>query len=470
MEEPIRPQPLRKSIYGDPNITKKRAFMLDGIVSIRFKKIFPDMPDPIYPGDQGINRIKEATIRAIKKINLDRIKPKDSVNILASHHGFVIFGGEPYTEMLKSIKDFIENETKADVRLRVGVGVRFKEADEYIKIFNLDRYFNKKAIGISPIDEGIPIETCIGTFYLIKRAFDAKWIIHTHYTDLREAHFHRMLDRILKPFAMAYARIETRSSYHMCWGPITSNFIARAIFESPLIQEKLIFSSILKVFPTGVINVIANNDLNQLNNEVTFEMLRYYGKILQLLGTIDECIVVLDSSAPIPYNSAGGIIFGLFISSHQDIFDLNIPLPAYTTYSEIFHGANGKPLYSSIPSLNPAIKAVVINNSFIGYASDFFAEKLPVIIVGKTQADLFKSDPRSPFFMKYSVTAEDIDSAMEFAYKIAKTKKVIIFDGVSGGINVSEPLGKYLTEKAQIINEKVEKELLPKWLRQRGLI
>ncbi|MDK2801304.1 MAG: hypothetical protein PWQ70_2923, partial [Clostridiales bacterium] len=34
---------------------------------------------------------------------------------------------------------------------------------------------------------------------------------------------------------------------------------------------------------------------------------------------------------------------------------------------------------------------------------------------------------------------------------------------------VSEPLAKFLLEKAPIVNERVEKELLPKWLRQRGI-
>ncbi|TYL07618.1 hypothetical protein MTAT_28400 [Moorella thermoacetica] len=38
-----------------------------------------------------------------------------------------------------------------------------------------------------------------------------------------------------------------------------------------------------------------------------------------------------------------------------------------------------------------------------------------------------------------------------------------------GGINVSEPLAELLTRKAPAVSERVDNELLPKWLRQRGV-
>jgi hypothetical protein len=58
---------------------------------------------------------------------------------------------------------------------------------------------------------------------------------------------------------------------------------------------------------------------------------------------------------------------------------------------------------------------------------------------------------------------------MEFAYKTTGTRKVIIFDGAMGGINVSEPMAELLLKKAPAVSERVENELLPKWLRQRGI-
>lgn len=50
-----------------------------------------------------------------------------------------------------------------------GVGMRFNENKEYIKKFELDKYFNGKASNIAPV---------------------AKWIIHCHNNDVRELHYH----------------------------------------------------------------------------------------------------------------------------------------------------------------------------------------------------------------------------------------------------------------------------------------
>jgi hypothetical protein len=58
---------------------------------------------------------------------------------------------------------------------------------------------------------------------------------------------------------------------------------------------------------------------------------------------------------------------------------------------------------------------------------------------------------------------------MKFAYNVTGTDKVIVFDGAAGGLNVSENLAKLLVEKAPEVNERVNKELLPKWLKQRGI-
>lgn len=470
MNTVIPPPPLRKSIYGDKRIDKKRAAELKGITSVKIKELFPDMPDPIYPSEEGVKCIQKATEEALTKVDMSMIKPEHSVNVLASHHGFTILGGEPYAEMLKTVKDIVEKRTDArDIRLRVGVGLRFKEGDEYIKLFELDKYFNGKAVGIAPVDEGIPIETEIGTLYGLKKAYDADWIIHTHNTDVREVHFHRMVDRMVKAFGMSYARIETRSAYHQNYGPRGANFVARAIFDSPFINKKWTFACFLKVLPVGITGVDASRDLYNLDAKVMVENLRYYGKLMTLLGQISECIIVLDFSSAVPYNFAGGAIFANVVSMHLDLFDLEkVPLPPYTFYTEAYYDETLKPLINDIPPVNPAIKAVVINHTFVGYPSVFFAEHLPIIVVGSSQADLFRSDPQNIEFMKHAVIADDLDTAMEFAYKVAKTDKVLIFDGAFGGINVSKSLAEELKGKAPKVSEKVDKELLPIWLRQRG--
>ncbi|WP_165614160.1 hypothetical protein, partial [Mycolicibacterium holsaticum] len=42
----------------------------------------------------------------------------------------------------------------------------------------------------------------------------------------------------LKPFGMAYTRLETRSAYHFGYGPRTGQLVARAVFDSDFVQQR----------------------------------------------------------------------------------------------------------------------------------------------------------------------------------------------------------------------------------------
>ncbi|OAT86385.1 hypothetical protein [Desulfotomaculum copahuensis] len=472
MRAPITPLPPRKSQYGiDPAMVKTRVCELPGMTSVLLKELFPDLPEVIFPGPGGVEAVRKAAEAALEKIDMSRIKPEHSVNILASHHGFTLLGGEPYAEMLKTIKDVIEKRTGCkNIRLRAGVGLRFRETEEYIKRYGLDEHFNGKAIGVAPVDQGIPIETEIGTLYGIKKVYDADWIVHAHNSDVREVHFHRQVDRAVKPFGMSYARIETRSTYHQNLGPRAANFTARAIFDSPFVQSKFAFASFLTVAPNGIIGVDADNDLYALNDRVTQTGCRYYGKMMTLFGEIDECIAALDFPCPVVYVFSAGVIYANFAGANTDLYDLDMPLPAYTWYTEAFYGKRGRPLLDDIPPLNPAIKMCVHNYAWTGYPSAFFSEHIPTVVVGREQAELFNRDPQNLTYMAHAVVAEDTRAAMDFAYKATGTGKVVIFDGAMGGINVSEPLAELLLQKAPAVSRRVDEELLPKWLRQRGVI
>jgi len=468
----IKPAPARVSQYGvAPELVKKRVAEYPEMTSVMLSELFADTPKVIVPGEgDPAQVVREATIKALENVDMSMIKPDQSVNICASHHGFTLLGGIPYAEMLKTLRDVIAERTGCkNIRLRAGVGLRFRETEEYIKAFGLDKHFGKgKAKGIAPVDEGIPIETEIGTLYGLKAAYDADWIVHAHNSDVREVHFHRQVDRAVKPFGMSYARIETRSTYHQNLGPRGANFTARSIFASDFVQSKFAFASFLDMSPAGVVGVDADNDLFALNDRLTVAGCSYYGKIMTLLGEIDECIAVLDFPCPVPYVFAAGVIYANFAGANTDLFDLEAPLPGYTWYTEAFYGKNG-PLIPNIAPVNPAIKMCLHNYSWGGYPSAFFSEHIPTIVVGQEQAEILSRDSQNIEYMKYSVVAEDTDAAMHFAYATAKTDKVIIFDGAAGGLNVSEPLAKLLRERAPIINERVDKELLPKWLRQRGI-
>jgi hypothetical protein len=221
--------------------------------------------------------------------------------------------------------------------------------------------------------------------------------------------------------------------------------------------------------PSGVVGVSAENDLYALNDQITVEGLQYYGKIMTLLGEIDECIAGLDFPCPVPYVFAAGVIYANFIGANQDLFDLDQPLPPYTWYTEAFYGKNGKPLVDGILPMNPAIRMVVHNYAWGGYPSAFFSEHIPTVVVGQKQADLFNADPQNLDYMKWAVVTSKLDDAMHFAHKVAKTDNVIIFDGAMGGINVSESLAELLVRKAPEVSVRVDAELMPRWLKQRGV-
>jgi hypothetical protein len=472
MRPPIAPIAPRQSIYGiDPSLVKTRVSELPGMTSVTLRELFPDLPSVIYPGDEGIVAVRRRTEEALKGVDMSRIKPEHSVNICSSHHGFTLLGGDPYAEMLKTIRDVIEERTGCkNIRLRAGVGLRFRETEEYIRRYKLDEYFSGKAKGVAPVDEGVEIETEIGTLYGIKRVYDADWIVHAHNSDVREVHFHRMVDRAVKPFGMSYARIETRSTYHQNLGPRAANFIARAIFDSSFVQDKFAFACFLTVVPHGILGVDADNDLYSLNERVTEVGCRYYGKMMTLFGEIDACIVALDFPCPVVYVFSAGVVYANFVGANTDLFDLELPLPPYTWYTEAFYGRRGFPFLPGIPRLNPAIKMCVHNYAWTGYPSAFFSEHIPTVVVGREQADLFNRDPQNLNYMKHAVLSESTQSAMDFARKITGAEKVLIFDGAPGGINLSPPLRDLLLAKAPEVNRRVEEELVPKWLRQRGVL
>jgi hypothetical protein len=75
----------------------------------------------------------------------------------------------------------------------------------------------------------------------------------------------------------------------------------------------------------------------------------------------------------------------------------------------------------------------------------------------------------NPGFMSHAVTAESLEAAMEFGRRIAGTDKVIVFDGGFGSINLSPELAEFMLKKAPEVSRKVERDLLPRWLRQRGI-
>lgn len=456
-----------------PSALTYRAADLDNMTGIRLDTLFSDIPEVISLDSTEIIRkeIRHNTVEAMKDVTLDMIGADESVNILASHHGFMIYGGEAYAEMIKTIRDEVERRcgTKK-IFLRLGSGLRAREAEVLIKKYGLDKHFYGKVMGIAPLDEGIPIDTEIGRFYGVKSVYDARWIIHAHNSDLRELHYHRYLGRLLKPFAMSYATVETRSTFHQSMGPRAANLVQRMIYESPFVQEKFACSVILKVAPTGINGVHARNDLLLQDRELTKLSMQWFGKMATLLSKLDDVIAIIDHPNSIPYTTAGGILFCNFLNANVDEFDLDVDFTPFSRYmDQLYDGENIMFDKNLVPPPNPAIRGLIINYCLRGYPGTFFAEQLPTMVVG-AQADLLKNCPQNTTFMNSALRVDTLQQGVNFARRITGSNNILAFDGARGGINVSETMADQLRSIAPHVSKEVDNILLPKWLSQRGII
>lgn len=467
----LSPAKLRVSTYNmPPEQVAMRFADLPGITGLKISDIFENCDPPMSGSSAEEIRAntRKMTLDALEHVDLSKIQPGDSVNLLTSHHGFSIYNGEAYSEIVRTVKDEVERRcgTK-NIRLRAGVGLRFGETSEYIRKFGLDQYFNGKAMATAPVDPGVAIETELGTLYGIKAAYDAKWIIHIHNNDIRELHYHRQLGRLFKPFAMSYATIETRSSYHQSMGPRSANLLPRCIYESPYVQEKYVCGVMLQVGPAGVMGVDADNDLVRQDRRFSVYNLTWYGRILTLLAKIDKAILVIDYPGPLPYTTAGGILFGNFLNANIDELNLDLPMPPFTRYTDMLYPER-EPLNPILPRPNPAIRSLIVNYSSNGYPGTFFAQQLPTLVVG-AQGDVFRNCPQNKLFMDYAIQVENLSKAVDFAIKATGTGNVIGFDGAVGGFNVSPDMKDLMLKQAPEVEREVGEELMPLWLKQRGI-
>jgi hypothetical protein len=368
--------------------------------------------------------------------------------------------------MLRTIKDVLQQRTGCNnIRLRLAMYRGFREADEVIEHYKLNQHFGQ-IDGVGPFDEGVPIETEIGILYGVAKAYDADWFIHAYYDDPREIYFHRMVHRALKAFVMSYARYETRSVFHSNFGNRSANFIQKAIFDSEFIQERFTYACILRTSPAGIIGIDAGNDLYEIDRRITMNHLRDYGKMREALAEIDECVAVLDGGRWGYYLHAGGVCFGVFINAEYDPFDLT--KPAAFGYFDMLNKCTGGKI-DIVMTINPAIKGVVINQAWPGIPFSDVPMLTPTIVVGGDHAELLRRDSANPFFMDFAQGAETLETAMETARQTSKTDKIIVFDGSFGNITLSPSLADYMLEKAPGVGRKVDEELLPMWLQQRGI-
>ena len=451
----IDPPVVMPSVYGPKTLPTQRTVDIAGMVSVKVRELFPDIPEAIYHGGEDVSPIRAATRAVLETVDMSMIKPGDSVNILCSEHGFGILGGFSYAEMIKTVRDVVEERTGNDnLRLVVIAWLGAKEADEIIEFYGFKEAFKGKVRGATPFDRGVPIETEIGTLYGIAKVYNSKWIIHTHYDDPREIYLHRAIDRATKPFGMSYARFETRSIFHFTFGPRSGNFVARAIADSEFVRSKLAFTVDQCSSPDGVIGIEADNDLHALGERVTVNILSSYGKMLALLRAVEDCIPIIDGGKWPYYIHAGGMIFGQFWYSQKDWYDLNDDA---TEVSGLLAGA-----------ATPAIKAAVINQGLIGLGLVAMPMMYPTVIANEDMAEALRRDSSNIHLVDQCHIEQDLFSAVEWAKQKGGTDKLICFDGTYGSINASPSMAQHLRDKAAQCQDVIA-ERLPLWLKQRGI-
>ena len=453
----VEPPELVPSVYGPP-LPAHRAKDVEGIVSLAVSDLFPDVPRAVYRGGPDTSPVRAATVAALSGVDISMIRPGHRVNVICSEHGFGMLGGRAYAEMLGTIRDEIVARTGcAEVWLIVVAWLGKKEPGELIEFFGLAERFAGKVRGATPLDPGVAIETAMGTLYGLRRVYDANWIVHTHYDDPREVYAHRAIDRITKPFGMSYARMETRSVFHMLMGPRSGNFIGRAIADSAFVREKLAFSTVMLSSPDGIRGVDADNVLDDLGNRVTAGMLTAYGKMLTLLRAIDGCIPIIDGSKWPYYSHAGGMCFGQLYFNARDWFDLDIPDDA----------PSAERLVASC--VTTSIKAIVLNHALTGISVLGLPAMYPVVVANPEMAEALRRDSGNTDFMNFADEAGNLFEAVDRAKEAGGTDRLICFDGSYGSINLSASMAEHLAELAPACSDEVDQVLLPRWLKQRGI-
>jgi hypothetical protein len=438
---------------------------LPGMTSVPVNALFPSFGATLTSGDPAdMDRIRTATRAALAQVDMSRITADDSVNILASEHGFGLMGGWPYAEMIKTLREVVMERTGCrKVHLRLAIYRGFREADEVAEHFGFNEAFEGRVRGLGPFDQGIEVETAIGPMHLVKRAFDSTKFIHAYYDDPREMYFNRLLYKSFKSFCMSYARFETRSIYHSMFGNRSGSVIPRALFDCDFIQQRYAFSSVLCTTPAGVVGVDATTDLYAIDRRITESHLQTYGRMQRLFQEIKDCVAVWDGGRWGYYLHGGGLIFGTLLTNHHDAFDLDTPVVA---------GFMQQPGNSINFSRNKSLRGIVVNQSWVGAGIPYVTMPFtsPMYIVGEDQAKLWREDPTNPLLMDRAKVVDTVEQGIAMAMDKGQTDKLIVFDGSYGHLTCNQAMADFLHERAPAVDREVADTLFPKWMKQRGLM
>jgi hypothetical protein len=418
-----------------------RAADLEDMVSVNVRELFDDVQTAIWRYGDDLGIVRNAAQGALANVDLSRFRPDDKVNILCSEHGFSMMGGQAYAEVLRTIRDvLIEAAGCRHVQLAFSTAGSKFEGPELIPAYHLDDYFEGQVFFFGPSDRGVAIDTDIGRLYGVRRAYSADRLVHVHYDDPREVHFHRVNGRTLKSFTMSYARMETRSIFHNNFPTRSANIVPRAIYESDFVQSRWGFAMSMTSSPDGATGVDADVDLMALDRRIGRQLLLNYGKMLRLLATIDKCFAIADDTRWVPYQHAGGLTACALYDGPYDHLDLDL---------------------ADVPRVNnPAVKALVLNTAWKMGGSVGHPLIAATPAVGRHALRANGKD---------TLVARDLAHAYQMAVELTGTDKAIAFDGSYSNINVSRAMAEHLIQAAPEVSRLVDEEFLPKWLQQRGM-
>lgn len=458
-----KPAEYTASIYG--NTPEKHAYQLEDMRSVKVSELFPQITPAIYNNGDDLKAIRDRTRKSLENVDMSMIKPYDRINLCCSEHGFGLLGGLPYLEMVKTIKEVVEERTN-NQRIKVVLAMYRTpaEAKEVIEAFNLHDVLDCEITSCGPFDDGISIDTSIGPVLGIKKVYDCDWMLYAYYDDPREIYVHRGINRVYKSFMMNFARYETRSSVHHTFGQTSANIISTAVYESEFVQSKFAFATIMMTSPTGVCDIISHRDLFTINKKSQANMLKDYTILLELCRRLKDWNAIWDGGRWGYYLHTAGMVFGVFSGADNDFFDLDIPWCNGIGKGQIqYEGGD----MNTFMGIMPTFKGVVVNQSWIGLMCYWMCMFAKFYLVGQEVYDMYSHDRCNLPLVKMATLVDNLEEGIAECREATGTDRFIVFDGSFDYINCSQSCAEDIIACAPAAVEAAMNKY-PKYLHQRG--
>lgn len=450
------------SVYS--NKPAMLGYEAPGMVSVKVKDLFPNMPDAIYShsGDD-LSKTTKSTREALEAMDMSMIKPGDTVNILTCEHGFLMFGGLPYVEMIKTIQDVVKERTGCyDICVKIVMYRTPREGEEVIDFYHLKEVFGNVE-GVSSYEKGVGIETRIGTLWGLEKVFNADHIIFAYYDDPREIYVNNYYRKAFKAFTMDLMRLETRTLFHFGFGSPTGHatagmIVPTSVYDSDFIQKKWCFCCFMRTTPNGLMKIEASESLYDMDVKCSETALKYYPYMNHLLTAMKDYTIILDGSRWVSYMHCAGLIAGINWNAYVDHYDLkNAALSP-----DEFRAA-------VMDTSKQNLRSIIINQGWYGLSIGF-PRRYNTFLVGEELRALFDQDTFNHGFNQLPLIhhTKNLPEAMEEAKKLTGSDRFVVYDGSYGYINCTESAAEELFAKAPMIKEKVDNKLYPMYMKQRG--